>query len=462
MCSSTGVSQDVEPADAIAAQAKGLLPVREIVGSSVVCHPPLRGMGSRTLLIGVLFCIQIACCLSLKMQRAVLRRDEVEATPVSKVVEMLEDMIVKGSKMMEEEKATFAQYSKWVDTRSTELKQEIAAAQSSIEELTATIEKAMTRNGHLTKEIKKLDAEMDKASQQKQDASALRSSEATEFQKTSEDLSESIDALDRAMQQMQAQNYDRPEAEALLQSMATRSPMLQPALAAFLHVKDQDEENDAGAPSVAAYKFQSQGIVDVLGELKGKFEDTLSDLQAEEENKAHAHDMEALHLTNLISQMKADREGKAAKNSEAAALAASSKGELADTQADMTENKKMLTEIEATYTAKGVTFEMNQKVRSDELKALTEAKEIISSPEVSDSYSDNMKAASFLQTSKTARSKTALSQKKAAALLRGQARALSSQTLMVMASEVASKPFEKVITMIEGLLAKLKEEAAAE
>jgi len=415
------------------------------------------------LVLGTLIQCQAAEAAVLSTRTAQATSEQV--TPVGKVLQMLEGMITKGLSMAEEEKRTFAEYSKWVDSRSTELKQEIATQESSIEDLTATIDTATTKNKHLTKAIKSLDAEMDKVSSEKEEAMTVRRSDRAEYVKAAEDLSESVSALARAIDEIEAQNYDRPQAEALLQKMASKSPALQPALAAFL----QDGDSAVGAPSVAAYKFQSQGILDVLGQLKEKFDDTLSDLQTEEGNKAHAHELEDLHLSNLLTQLKADRQEKATTNSEVAALAGRSKGELADTQADLAENEKLLTEVEATYSAKTATFEMNQKVRDEELKALKEAKEIIASPEVAESYSENIalaqsqkqsQALAFLQTAVAAHQQ--MSQRKAAAFLQSRAKFLSSEALSSMARQMAAKPFEKVINMIEALLAKLKEEAAAE
>merc|ERR1719359_480765 len=108
-------------------------------------------------------------------------------------------------------------------------------------------------------------------------------------------------------------------------------------------------------------------------------------------------------------------------------------------------------------------FKANQEVRTLELEALNKAIEIISSPNVADSYAGHVNLAqkpSFLQTQST--SERVLLKQRAAELLRKRARALSSRTLAVAASDMAANPFAKVVDMIKSLLAKLKEEAAAE
>merc|ERR1719359_343247 len=108
-------------------------------------------------------------------------------------------------------------------------------------------------------------------------------------------------------------------------------------------------------------------------------------------------------------------------------------------------------------------FKANQEVRTLELEALNKAIEIISSPNVADSYAGHVNLAqkpSFLQTQST--SERVLLKQRAAELLRKRARVLSSRTLAAAASDMAANPFAKVVDMIKGLLAKLKEEAAAE
>ena len=73
--------------------------------------------------------------------------------------------------------------------------------------------------------------------------------------KTSTDYSESVDALERAIQTMQAKNYDVPEAQAFLQRQAVAKPGMRRVLAAFLQVT-QAQEAARGGPAVAAYEFQ--------------------------------------------------------------------------------------------------------------------------------------------------------------------------------------------------------------
>jgi hypothetical protein len=138
---------------------------------------------------------------------------------------------------------------------------------------------------------------------------------------------------------------------------------------------------------------------------------------------------------------------------------------LGETKAAKAADEKTKLEMETTFEAKTATYTENQKVREAELQALDKAIEIISSPAVSGSYAKHVNAelaqtgriVSFLQ---VGRRSAAFS--KARALLEQRAKALGSKELARVAASVDPNAFGKVITMIEDLVAKLKEQAAAE
>merc|ERR1719424_2769690 len=105
----------------------------------------------------------------------------------------------------------------------------------------------------------------------------------------------------------------------------------------------------------------------------------------------------------------------------------------------------------------------NQQVRQDELEAVAKAIEIISDPSVAGSYGKHdlgLTQTTFLQL-RSARSRVS-ARDHAAAFLQKKARALSSEALSSLVVQLNGNPFDKVITMIKDLVAKLKEEAAAE
>lgn len=386
-------------------------------------------------------------------------------TPVQKVVQMLTDMKEKGAKEMAVEKKVMTDYSKSVRMQSRELDHEIKSAKATIEKLVAKIEKAEADVSSLGKKIKANDAETATLEADLKAATAAREDANKKFLAQQTDYSESLYALDKAIQMLKSQSSDEPQALLQLRSMAKTVSGMRRVLASLALAQS---ERGAGAPAVAAYESQTGSIITMLAGLKDNFRKELADLEKEEANSAHAFDMEKVHLTNTIDNLKADREEMAQNKARKAAESATAKGHLAETRASLAEAEKFLADTKATYKTKSSTFEANQKVRADEIEAIGKAIEIISNPNVSGSYGKHINAELVQQSRKLSLlqlhsgSSQAL-RTDAAKFLQTRAKALNSKTLAAFAAKLKeSNPFDKVITMISDLLDKLKEEAASE
>jgi hypothetical protein len=391
--------------------------------------------------------------------------DSAKVTPVQKVLEMMTEMKTKGEKMLATEVKTYATYKEWVSDTSRELGFEIKTAKSDIEKYTAAAAKADSDVAQLSAEISKLEGELGDTEGEKKAATDLRKEQHAEYLKLSTDYGESVDALERAIQTMESRNYDVPEAEALLQKMAVDKPGMRRVLAAFIQeTQMQGTSRGSGAPSVNAYEFQSGGIVALLEKLLKKFKGELDEVETEEANEAHNYDLVMIQLSDTTDYLKKEIEEKSVLKTKRAAESAQAKSDLAATKAELAEDEKTLADMMATFEAKTSTYEANQEVRKQELEAISKAIEIISDPTVAGSYKEHINLVevktSFLQ--KRSASTRVNSRHRVAAFLKKKGQLLSSSDLKNLAAQVESNPFDKVITMIEDLLAKLKEEAAAE
>merc|ERR1719482_1566162 len=241
-------------------------------------------------------------------------------------------------------------------------------------------------------------------------------------------------------------------------------PGMRKVLAALLQEKTSREP---GAPAVAAYKSSSGTIIDMLDGLGEKFKAELDAVETEEANKAHAYDMEMLHIKNTVDHMNADLEEKSATKAKITADVGEAEGKLAEEKVGLAEDEKMLAEVTSTSEVKTQAFESNQTVRKAEIEAISKAIEIISNPAVAESYAEHInlaqtgpQATSLLQMESA--SKRIAAKQRASAFLTRKAAALSSKALAELASQISENPFAKVIEMIKTLLARLKEEVAAE
>jgi len=365
---------------------------------------------------------------------------------------------------MDDEQQLFHEYTKWVDDRATDLVFEIKTSESTIEELIAFIEKADNKVAELKTAIGKLEDDTARMEGDKKDATVVRDAEHAEYVKVSTDYAESVDALERAIQMLTSQAYDRPQAEMLLQQMAKTTPGMTRVLAAFLQQKAKQD----GAPAVDAYEFQSQNIIELLESLEKKFKGELADVEEEEANQAHYYDLEMIHLSDTITKLSDDKEEKTVVKTETSAASAKAKGDLADTKKELAADKELKANIETTFASKSETYQQNQEVRKQEMEALAKAIEIIANPDVAASYKENINFAQKLSREKMSllqvgSSKSLLARRQAAAdLLHSRGQTLDSKSLLTLAAQVTASPFARVIGMIEDLIAKLKEEANAE
>merc|ERR1740117_1209825 len=370
------------------------------------------------------------------------------------------EMRTKGESMMKEEASVFATYQEWVADTSRQLGFDIKSENSDIEKHLAAAAKADSDVSSLGAAIKKLQGELDTTEAEKAEATEIRKGQHDEFAKISADYGESVDALERAIQTMQARSADVPDQAAFLQKQAAQIPGMRRVLAAFLQ-ESQKQEVARGGPAVAAYEFQSGGIVALLEKFPKKFQGELEEVQTEERNQANNYDLEMINLSNTIDYLKKEIEEKSVLKAKRSRESAQAKADLASTQKELAEDEKTLAHPKATFAAKSDQFKANQEVRKAELEAIGKAIEIISDPSVSGSYSEHVNLAqtktSLLQVRSAQRSTRRLT-----AFLQKKAQLLSSKALKTLAMQVEGNPFDKVVKMIEDLVAKLKEEAAAE
>merc|ERR1712008_578107 len=78
-------------------------------------------------------------------------------TPIQKVLQLMADMIAKGTKEKQDEEVKFAPFNEWCGNTQRIKTDEIAASVEKMEELTASIDKSGVKIKKLTERIQELD-----------------------------------------------------------------------------------------------------------------------------------------------------------------------------------------------------------------------------------------------------------------------------------------------------------------
>merc|ERR1719207_528430 len=400
-------------------------------------------------------------------------------TPVQKVLQMMGDMKNKAIKEKENEVAVFAKFTEFCEDTEVERGRAINEATEQIEKLSADIQKYTSNANVLAQEMAKLDESISLAKKDLTDATRVRDGEKKDFQKTHADYVESIENLEIASTKLKEMMTAVKSASAavLLQNLASKPSMPERARRTLLTFIAEDSVEDKAEadgikliqqPQATTVNFESKsgGIVQMMDDLKEKLEDERTKLEQEEMQKEHSFQMMVASLTDAINQQTDSRSDKTATKKQMETSAADAKGELATTQTTLAEDTKYLDDLKTTCAQKQSDFEARQKMRAEELTAIDQAIEIISSGSVAGSAGKHLpglvqvkSATTFVQLRAGIKSPA---QDAVASYLAKQGQKLHSNLLAAISLHVGSDPFVKIRKMIQDMITKLTEEAQEE
>jgi len=378
-------------------------------------------------------------------------------TPTQKVVQMLEDMSAKGKARMESEEVAFAKFSTFCGTESKVLKREIAEGASLMESLQADILQATTDAEDLAADIATLNKDIDGYNVEVADQKKMRAETHEEFLATEKDLSESVDALGRAIVILKRQAFDRKQAASFLQTSDMIPSRAKALISDFLAMEQDPEDEDFLSrknPEANAYENQSGGIVEMLKKLEADFKTQLSDAQTAEMNSKHAFEMALQDLTASIAASEESVGKKTATRQKRLAFAGKSEKELSATTASFEQDKTTLSDLTTECEEKTHSYSEKQKLSADELDALSEAVKILGGAPTEHGAAYGV---SLLQV-KSSVAGARKDERRVVDFLSAQGKKLHSDKLSLLANKMAADPFLKVKKMIKSMVTKLMKE----
>jgi len=388
-----------------------------------------------------------------------------KVTPIQKVLSLMEELKAKGTKEKNAEEVRFSAFAQWCgDTKRTKA-EEIEAGEAKMEELEAQIEKAAVLIRKLTERIQELDEDVARWNKDQKSATTVRNAEKADYTATFTDYSESINAVGQALSVLKNQDHDRAQA-ALIQVRRLRlvSQRSKSVLDSFLN---QPAGLEVSAPEANAYEFQSGGVVDMLEKLQDQFSGEKRKLEKDELGAQQGYEQVMQQLADDVENAEFEINKKTKLRAATEEDKAQKEGDLAQTTKDRDEDQKYLDDTVALCDQKTADFEARQKLRGEELEAISKAMEIISSQAVAGAGDKHLpalvqigeKRAALAQLRSEARSPV---QRQIALFLTQQAQKTGSRLLSEMAMQVEANPFGKVKKMIKDLIVKLMEEATEE
>jgi len=394
-------------------------------------------------------------------------------SPVQKVIQMLQGMLVKGKEEKHAEEVQFATYQQFctdvIETKTRDIK----VYGDATELLTANVQTAQTAAETLQREMNELDNEVATWQANIKATTGVREVERSDYTAAHQDYSETVDAITRAVQVLKAQDFSRAQAPvqaAMLQKLGkdTTMEVAKREIAAFL-ARGQQDPLDDNSPDAYAYEFRSTSVVDMLNSLKDKFIQERSDLEKAELNKRHAFELELQDLQRSITNAQAERAAKVQQKAHQLQAVSQLQAGLQDITSTRADDNKFLTETRATCEQKSADFTERQQLRADEIAAIGQAIEILSGDKVLGTSNQYL---AFLAQSRKAKKGMVLAQLRSvqqnpnqlavATYLSDQAQRIHSRVLNALAVHARDDPFSKVKQMIMDLINRLMAEAGEE
>merc|ERR1719493_398913 len=331
---------------------------------------------------------QCACLLVMTLALQAAQANQV--SPITKVMQLLSDMQTKIIGEGEAAHAIYAEFAEMCEERSKTLQFEIKTGKGEIADLKATIDEETALAESLDTKVEELTASIATDEADLKAATEIRAKESADFIAEEKELSEVIDALQRAIgilekemakhgaSMMQVKNAGSiAKTLQLLVEASTLTSADAKGIAALVQTQQSSDDGETGAPDPAVYKGQSGGIVDTLGDLLEKAESQLAELRSKETASLHAFESLKQSLEDKIKyETKELGEAKTgiAASSEKKATA---EGDLEVTSKNLDEDIKALSELHHQCLTKAQDYEAETKSRGEELTAIATAKKAI-------------------------------------------------------------------------------------
>jgi len=383
--------------------------------------------------------------------------------PIRKVVTMLQKMQAKVEEEAKTELALFEKFMCYCATSGGDLDAGVKESENKIESLTAALKSSKEQKTQTEADLKEHQTSRAEAKAAMDEATAIREKEAAAFAKFQEDSETNLAALGKAIPAVERGmkgSFLQTSAAVLLRQYTMEKAVLpdetRQELLAFLSGKGSEE-----------YDPQSGQIVGILKQMEEEMDKALADARVAEEEAIKSYDALMEAKTKEVDALTAQIEKEQTRIGDLGIEIASMENDLEDTEESLGEDKKFIEELEKNCKKKKKEWAGIQKLRQEELVALTDTIKILNDDDALELFKKTLpsSASSFMQIQvreSVARSRALEAVRQAQMLARtGSARNLPSRPeldLIALAIRGKKIGFEKVIGLIDEMVANLKKE----
>jgi peptidoglycan hydrolase CwlO-like protein len=371
--------------------------------------------------------------------------------PIRRVVDLLERMQKQVTEEGKAEKELYEKFMCWCKTGEDDLKLAISTAETKIPQVESSLKESTALKAQLGEELAQHKADRADAKDALAKATALREKEAATYAKDSSDDKTNIDALTAAIAAIEkgvAGSFLQTKAAAKLQQLTIdveMSSVDRDVVSSFL-----SQGQGSG------YVPQSGQITGILKQMKDTMEKDLKEITATEDKAFADYEELAGAKTKEIGANSKAIEDKLARESQVGLDIVAQAEDLDDTKKALAADQAFLANLDEACATKTKEWEERSKTRTEELLALADTIKILNDDDALELFKKTLPSPALLQTLVTSK-----------AVKRAALQALASKRdhrveLIAIALRGGTKSFDKVIAMIDEMVALLGKEQTSD
>mmetsp|Transcript_15724 Transcript_15724/g.35794 ORF Transcript_15724/g.35794 Transcript_15724/m.35794 type:complete len:705 (+) Transcript_15724:56-2170(+) len=404
-------------------------------------------------------------------------------SPMKRIIKLLVDMQEQLQKDAVEDKAMYEKLNCWCNSNNGQKQDAVEAGEKHIEDLNSDIESGSASVKELKSKLQSAQEELEANEAALEKATSMRTKEKAEFQTYEKEAIMNVEALKAAVMVLEKSNTgpEKTRTEEKKDAFKFNNqghaghganflavPPVTPGLSteelhALLRAVAQSEDAETTAKVTAFFQQQPEynnQSGEIFGIMNNLLEQMTGDLQAAQEKESEAasnfHDLR----TSKEAEIQAGEDTISETTDELAATnkkLVDDKEDLENTTSDVDADKNFLASLAKTCASVDKEYAERSQLRSDELSAVSDTIDILTSEDAQTLTSLTQKSASkspsFVQTRSESRARSS-----AADLLQKAARRAHSAPLSALAVSAKRDAFTKVKAAMEEMLAKMKQE----
>jgi len=401
------------------------------------------------------FLARAAVLLALALGASGSRQDtSLRINPMRRVISMLQLMQKKVTEEGKRESEIYSEYKCYCKTGSGDLAKSISAAEAKVPQVESGLGEARALKKQLESDLAQHKADRADAKDAVAKATAMREKEAAAFAKESSDLKTNIAALGKAIVALEKGAYG-----SFLQSAGA---LRLRKLAVDVDMSSVDRDlltSFLSQGQSAGYVPRGTQIIGILKQMKDTIEKSLADVNGTEEQGIKDYDALVAAKEKEIRANTMAIESKLQRHGEVGTEIVSLEADLDDTTKSLMEDRKFLADLETGCKTKEAEWDARSQMRSQELAAIAEAVKVLSDDDALELFKKTLPSPALLQTEASSQQV----RRQALAALRARGHRSSALELVAVAlSGRAGGSFDKVVKMIDDMVALLGKEQAAD